>query len=72
MSNIGDLLGKDKFNHQKINEDVSYRPKYESPKELQYDSLDDELKNTLDYQKVMGIINGLWQGGTIKRPLGIV
>ena len=70
MSNIGDLLGKDKFNHHQINEDISYKPEYKAPKELQYESLDDELKNTLDYQKVMGIINGLWQGGTIKRAPG--
>lgn len=70
MSNIGDLLGKDKFNHHQINEKVAYTPKINLPKELEFESQDEELKNTLEYQKVMGIINGLWQGGTIKRAPG--
>lgn len=70
MKNIGDLVGKDKFNPQSANGDIVYNPERNTVKELQYETLDEELKNTLDYQKVIGIVKGLWGGGTIKRAPG--
>lgn len=71
MSNIGDLLGKNKFNHSEISKESAYIPKYNLPKQqIQFDSTDEELVKTIEYQKVMGIINGLWEGGTIKRAPG--
>lgn len=70
MSYIGNLLGKSvtgsEFNPTEINRSTTYT----SEIQLEFETHDEELRNSEDYKKIITIALNLWETGAIKRAPG--